>query len=103
MTQNRNRKIDKQKEVQFKLFLRFLKQNNLMDCLYGKDNKHYYKNIKKVCEHPWTSLYDYLYLLNGQLGLRFSFNGRNNLLRKWNAVATNYKKIKKSKYTVYGK
>lgn len=86
------------KEIQTKLFLKFLKKE-----------KQYDKYLKTIIQNPSKkihfngSMYDYIFVFD-DYGRSFSQEIKwRHLRNKWFDVVNNYKKIKKSNYKIYGK
>ena len=86
------------KEIQTKLFVKFLKQE-----------KQYDKYIKTLINNPSKkihfngSMYDYIFVFY-EYGWSYSQEIKWRTLRnKWYNIVDNYKKIKKSNYKIYGK
>ena len=86
------------KEIQIKLFVKFLKQE-----------KQYDKYLKTLINNPSKkihfngSMYDYIFVFY-DYGWSFSQEIKWRTLRiKWYNIVDNYKKIKKSNYKIYGK
>lgn len=86
------------KEIQTKLFLKFLKKE-----------KQYDKYIKIILNNPSKkihfneSMYDYIFVFyeySWTYGQEIKWR---NLRNKWYNIVDNYKKIKKSNYKIYGK
>lgn len=92
-------KFQIQKEIQFKLFLRFLKHHNLLKDAY-RCKPHLVKNS---CNYPWTSFYEYLWYVENYILVNKSFSELNRIKREWKNIVERYKKIKKKKYAIYGK
>ena len=86
------------KEIQTKLFVKFLKQE-----------KQYDKYLKTLINNPSKkihfngSMYDYIFVFY-DYGWSYSQEIKwRNLRNKWYNIVDNYKKIKKSNYKIYGK
>lgn len=86
------------KEIQTKLFLKFLKKE-----------KQYDKYINTILQNPSKkihfngSMYDYIFVFY-DYGWSYSQEIKwRNLRNKWYDIVDNYKKIKKSNYKIYGK
>lgn len=86
------------KEIQTKLFLKFLKKE-----------KQYDKYIKTILQNPSKkihfngSMYDYIFVFYDYSWTYIQENKWRNLRNKWYDIVDNYKKIKKSNYKIYGK
>jgi hypothetical protein len=86
------------KEIQTKLFLKFLKKE-----------KQYDKYIKTILQNPSKkiyfngSMYDYIFVFHDYSWTYSQEIRWRNLRNKWYNIVNNYKKIKKSNYKIYGK
>lgn len=86
------------KEIQTKLFLKFLKKE-----------KQYDTYIKTILQNPSKkihfngSMYDYIFVFYEYSWTYAQEIKWRNLRNKWYDIVDNYKKIKKSNYKIYGK
>lgn len=86
------------KEIQTKLFVKFLKQE-----------KQYDKYLKTLINNPSKkihfngSMYDYVFIFYDYSWNHMRESEWRKLRNKWCNVVDNYKKIKKSNYKIYGK
>lgn len=86
------------KEIQTKLFVKFLKQE-----------KQYDKYLKTLINNPSKkihfngSMYDYIFVFYDDICSYHQEIKWRHLRNKWYDIVDNYKKIKKSNYKIYGK
>lgn len=86
------------KEIQTKLFIKFLKKE-----------KQYLTYTKVIKENPQKilhfneSMYDYIFILYRYNWDYLTECHWRKLRNKWYNIVDNYKKIKKSNYKIYGK
>ena len=86
------------KEIQTKLFVKFLKKE-----------KQYDKYLKTLINNPSQkvrfsgSMYDYIFIFYDYSWRCMRESEWRKLRNKWYNIVDNYKKIKKSNYKIYGK
>lgn len=91
-------KCKKRREIQYKLFLKFLKKENLY-----KEFRRIIKKSPSLNSYFNGNMYEYIYILynyDSTVNNRYNFW---NLENKWGLIVNNYKRIKKSNYIIYGK
>ncbi len=98
MSKNLTYKWKKRREIQYKLFLKFLKKENLY-----KEFRRVVKKSPSLTSYFNGNMYEYIFILydyDSTIHNRYNFW---NLERKWSVIVDNYKRIKKSNYIIYGK
>lgn len=98
MEKHKRSVVEIRKEIQTRLFLKFLKKE-----------KQYDKYIKTILQNPDQkihfngSMYDYIFAFYDYSWPYYQEVKWRYLRNKWDKIVDNYKKIKKSNYKIYGK
>ena len=106
---HKNYDIDKAKQIQIKLFIKFLKMKGYY-CVFKKGFElsihnrtrkiNFYQYLKR--NYPYINMYNYIDdVYRAKLYDLITFDQKNEIIREWLDFVDKYKKIKKSNYKIY--